>query len=122
NAMVRTLKEQLRAEDPDQGLAEVQTMTEVIADSQAQPRLQTLLLGAFGTVALVLACVGIYGVISYSVVQRMREIGVRMALGAAPGSILTLVLRQGLGLTIVGAIAGLLASFALTRYLQSLLF
>jgi putative ABC transport system permease protein len=121
-AMIGMVKEQIRAVDPDQGVAEIKTMENVIADSVAKPRLQTLLLGVFGAIAVLLACVGIYGVISYSVVQRVREIGVRMALGAESRSILGLVLRQGLGLTLVGVIAGLVASFALTRYLKSLLF
>jgi len=121
-AMIGLVKEQIRSVDSDQGVAEVQTMEEVIADSVARPRLQTLLLGVFGAIALALACVGIYGVISYLVVQRVREIGVRMALGAEPRSIMRMVLRQGLGLAAAGIIAGLAASFALTRYLETLLF
>jgi putative ABC transport system permease protein len=121
-AMIGAVKEQIRSVDPEQGVAQVETMEDLIAASVARPKLQTLLLGAFGVIALVLACVGIYGVIAYSVVQRIREIGVRMALGAAPQSILALVLRQGLGLTAAGVAAGLIASIALTRYLQTLLF
>ena len=85
------------------------------------PRLQTILLGAFGALGLVLACIGVYAVISYSVAQRMREMGIRLALGAAPNAIRALVLREGMSLALTGVAAGVLAAFALTRYLSTLL-
>ena len=98
------------------------TMEQRIADSVAQPRLQTTLLGAFGVLALMLACIGIYGVLSYAVSQRVREIGVRLALGATPGAILRQVLSGGLGLAAVGLIIGLGSALILTRYMESLLY
>ena len=121
-ALVAAVKEQIRAVDPEQGVSQIQTMESVVADSIARPRLQTVLLGAFAGVALVLACVGIYGVISYSVAQRTREIGVRLALGAEPRSIFRLVFREGLGLTAAGAAFGLLGAIALTRTMTTLLY
>jgi ABC-type antimicrobial peptide transport system permease subunit len=108
--------------DPDQGVLQVDTMESVLADSIARPRFQAVLLGAFGILALVLASVGLYGVISYSVEQRRREMGVRLALGAEPRLVARLVLREGLTLTIAGLALGLAASLGVTRYLRTLLF
>jgi putative ABC transport system permease protein len=88
----------------------------------AQPRLQTILLGAFGVLALMLACIGIYGVLAYAVSQRLREVGVRVALGATPGRILGEILGSGLGLVALGLFIGLGAALALTRYLEALLY
>jgi putative ABC transport system permease protein len=100
----------------------VQTMTEVMAASVAGQRFNMLLLGIFAGVALLLAAVGIYGVISYSVTQRTHEIGIRMALGAQTKDVLKLILGQGLLLAVIGVVIGILGAFALTRVMSSLLF
>jgi predicted permease len=103
-------------------LWDFETMEEIISDSLAAKRFAMLLLGAFATVALLLACVGIYGVISYFVGQRMHEIGVRLALGAQKHHVLRLVVGQGFVLTLVGVWCGLVGAFGLTRFLASLLY
>jgi putative ABC transport system permease protein len=100
----------------------VQTMNERLSDVVAEPRFQTLLLGLFGLVALVLVGAGVYGVVSYSVAQRAHEIGVRMALGAGQGHILRLVMGQGMKLALAGIAIGLVGALALTRLMKSLLF
>ena len=93
-----------------------------MSDSVARPRLQTALLGTFGVLALVLACIGIYGVLAYAVAQRMREMGIRAAVGAAPEALLREVLGGGLRLAGLGVVIGTTAALALTRYLQTLLY
>ena len=120
--MIAAVREAMRSVDPEQGVLETSTMEQRITDSVAQPRLQTILLGAFGLLALVLACIGIYGVLAYAVSQRLREIGVRVALGATPGTILGEILGSGLGLAALGLLIGLGAALALTRYLEALLY
>lgn len=108
--------------DKDQPVSNVRTLDQVFAAAISQERFQTLMLGVFATLALVLACVGLYGVISYSVVQRTHEIGVRMALGAQTGDVLRLVIRQGLFLTIAGLGLGIIAGLFATRVLTAMLF
>jgi putative ABC transport system permease protein len=100
----------------------IQTMNERLSEVVAEPRFQTLLLSLFGLVTLLLVSAGIYGVVAYSVAQRTHEIGIRMALGAAPGLVLKLVLTQALRLTAIGVVAGLVGAGLLTRLLKSLLF
>ena len=108
--------------DAEQPLADVRTLESLLADSVARARFNTLLLTVFAVVALVLAAVGIYGVMSYSVTQRTHEIGIRMALGAQTSDVLALVVKQGMTLAIVGVGVGMAASFALTRIMASLLY
>ena len=108
--------------DPDVPIADIRPMSEVIAVSTAQRRLTMTMLMIFAAVALVLASVGIYGVISYSVTQRTQEIGIRMALGAQRGDVLRMVVGQAMVLTIAGIVAGATGAFALTRLMTKLLF
>jgi putative ABC transport system permease protein len=110
------------AVDKDQPVSNVRTMNQVFAAAISQERFQALMLGLFAALALVLACVGLYGVISYSVVQRTHEIGVRMALGAQPVDVLRLVIRQGMLLTFAGLIVGIVAGTFVTRVLTDMLF
>jgi ABC-type antimicrobial peptide transport system permease subunit len=100
----------------------VRTVDELMDGSRAQPRFTVLLLGAFSAIALILAVVGIYGVLTYSVTQRWQELGIRLALGAERSDILRLVVGQGLALTLAGIVLGLIAAFALTRVMGSLLY
>jgi putative ABC transport system permease protein len=108
--------------DKDLAVSRVQTMTEVMDDSVAGPRFNMMLLAVFAGVAMVLAAVGIYGILSYAVAQRTHEIGVRMALGAQATDVLKLVVGQGVKLTLVGVALGLGAALAVTSVMESLLF
>jgi putative ABC transport system permease protein len=116
------LRHELAALDKDLPLYNVRTMEQVLCDSVSRRRFQMILIAAFAGVGLLLAAVGIYGVISYGVAQRRHEIGVRMALGARAADILKLVVGQGLGLTLAGVGLGLAGAFVLTRVLSSLLY
>ncbi|HEX8137724.1 MAG TPA: ABC transporter permease [Pyrinomonadaceae bacterium] len=116
------IRRQVQAVDPEQPVFNIKLLDAIVADSVGGQRLTTLLLSIFGALALVLASVGIYGVLSYSVAQRTHEIGIRMALGAQSRDILKMVLGQGLLLTLSGVALGLLAAFALTRVMASLLY
>jgi putative ABC transport system permease protein len=108
--------------DADQSVSKIQPLTAYLAESVARRRFTTLLLGLFGALALVLASVGIYGVVSYGVAQRTREIGIRTALGAGPRDVLLLVISQALRLAAIGMLVGGAAALGLTRFLASLLF
>ncbi|HYL10548.1 MAG TPA: ABC transporter permease [Candidatus Acidoferrales bacterium] len=108
--------------DPALPLANVRTMDEVLATAQSRPRFLTLLLGLFSSVALALAGVGIYGLMSYSVTQRTNEIGIRMALGAQPSDVLRLIVGHGMRLTLLGLLIGIAVAIGLTRTLASLWF
>ncbi len=113
---------EIRAVDPDQGVSEVLSMDQFVDRAVAVPRAQAVLLGGFGAVAVALGCIGVYGVLAYSVTQRQREIGLRIALGAAPAAAFALVLREGLWLIVAGLCIGLGTSVILTRFMQGLLY
>jgi putative ABC transport system permease protein len=97
-------------------------MEQLVSRSVASQRFNLILLGVFAALGLLLTAVGIYGVMAYSVTQRTYEIGVRIALGAKPGDVLKLIMKQGMTLTLIGVVLGVIASFALTRVIKNLLF
>jgi putative ABC transport system permease protein len=116
------IREQVLAVDPDQPVYNIRTMDKVVGDTRWPQRINMGSLGILAIISLMLAAIGIYGLISYSVTERMHEIGVRMALGAARGDILKLMLKQGGVLLLIGLFIGLIGAFALTRIMSSLLF
>ena len=121
-AFATTLRHDVQALDKDQPIYNVRTMDDVVANSLGTRRVSMQLFTVFGGAALLLAAIGIYGVMAYSVTQRTQEIGIRMALGAQKMDILRLVVRQGMALALIGVIAGLAGAFALTRMISNLLF
>jgi predicted permease len=120
--LVGAVREQLNELDSSLPLADVRTMDDVLERAQARPRFLTLLLSLFSGVALAIATVGMYGVVSFSVARRTKEFGLRMVLGAQGGDVLGLVMKQGAGMVLMGLAAGLLTAFGLTRLMASLLF
>jgi len=120
--MVGSIRAQISAADSDQPVTEIKTVDELMNGSLTQPRFAMFLLSMFSAIALVLAVVGIYGVLAHSVAQRRQELGIRMALGAEKSDILKLVVRQGIQLTAIGVLIGLVAAAALTRLISSLLY
>jgi putative ABC transport system permease protein len=120
--VVGAIREALKAIDKDQPIDKVTTMSSVVSRSIGARRFYMQLLGMFAALAFILAAVGIYGVVSYSVAQRTREIGIRVALGAQSRDVLGLVVKEALRLTVLGVILGLAGAFAATRILRSLLF
>ena len=121
-AMISAIQSRIWSLDKSQPIEDVETMDQLIASSNTAPRFQTSVLTVLGAIGVLLALVGIYGVISYSVAQRTHEIGIRMALGAERGQVMRLVLAQALRLAVVGIAIGVAASLALTRFISSLLF
>jgi predicted permease len=122
SSVAAAIRKEVAAIDRNQPLTSVKTMAEVIGATTAPRRFNTWLLGVFATVALVLATLGIYSVISYSITLRTQEIGIRMALGARRPAILMMVLRKGMLLTLVGTVLGVAGAFVLTRWMSSMLF
>jgi len=121
-SLVGSVRQVIREVDPDQPVSNIATMADVLGEEASQRRMGMIMLVAFAGLALLLASLGIYGVLAYFVTQHTNEIGVRLALGATPRNILFLVLKKGMGLTLVGVVIGVVASFALTRLMSSLLF
>jgi putative ABC transport system permease protein len=121
-SLLAPIRQKVHELDPDLALANVRTMDQWLSNSAAQPRLNTVLLSIFAFVALLIASIGIYGVLAYSVSQRSGEIGVRMALGATPRGVLRLVVGEGMKVALIGIGAGLLGGLALGRTLSSLVF
>ncbi|HYL73990.1 MAG TPA: ABC transporter permease [Bryobacteraceae bacterium] len=120
-AIAKAAREAVWAVDPDQPISDTGTMEDIVDLEVADHKQQTTLLGSFAALALVLASLGIYGVLSYMVTQRTREIGLRMALGASPGDVTGMVVRQGLALAALGIAIGLGVAFAVTRSMTKLL-
>jgi putative ABC transport system permease protein len=121
-SLAAAARNELRNIDRDQPISEITSLAQLRSRSVAQPRIITLLLGLFAAIALALATVGIYGVISYSVTRRTHEIGIRVAMGARAVDVLKLVLRQGMALILIGIVIGLASSFALMRLMSNMLF
>ena len=120
--LVASIRREVQAIDKDQPLANVRTLEALMAQSVAPRRFNLLLLGLFAAVALLLGAIGLYGVLSYVLTQRTRELGIRMALGAQAGDVLRLIIKHGMALALVGVVIGLAAAFALMRLMSGLLF
>jgi putative ABC transport system permease protein len=121
-SLAATVRQTVWEIDKDQPVSDISSMEEIVSDSVARQRFSMLLLGAFAGLALVLAAVGIYGVMSYSVAQRTREIGIRMTLGAQRSDVMKMTIGQGLRLVLTGVAIGLAGAFVLTRVMSTLLF
>ncbi len=122
NQLIAAVRQQVKAIDPDQPIYSVRTMDDIRSESVAPERLNLTLLSIFAGLALVLAVVGIYGVMSYTVTQRTHEIGIRMAIGAQPRDVFRMVIGQGMMLAFIGVVCGLIGAFGLTRLMASMLF
>jgi putative ABC transport system permease protein len=121
-ALTQALKDTVWSFDRNLPISQVLTMDAVVADANAQPRFEMLLLGIFAAVALLLAAVGIYGVMSYAVSRRTHEIGIRVSLGASRADVVLLVIRQGMVLALIGSAVGILGALGLSRLMKSLLY
>jgi putative ABC transport system permease protein len=121
-SVVPDVRREIASVDADQPITSIRTAEELMNTSRAQPRFTMILLGIFSATALILAVIGIYGVLAYSVAQRRQELGIRLALGAEQSSILRLVVGQGLRLALIGIAVGVIAALVLTRLMTSILF
>jgi putative ABC transport system permease protein len=121
-ALLPTIRQRIHELDTELAMAYVRTMDRWVSNNAAQPRINAILLGGFATVALAIAAIGIYGVLAYSVNQRTREIGLRMALGSMPGGVLHLIVGEGMKVVLTGIGIGLLGGLALGRVVASLVF
>ncbi|HYL47446.1 MAG TPA: FtsX-like permease family protein [Candidatus Limnocylindrales bacterium] len=122
SAVAAAIRREAQKIDPDLPITDISTYSDAITKTVADQRFRTWLFGLFGSLALILAAVGLYAVISFSVAQRTHEIGIRLALGAQPGEVLKLVIEQGVKLAGLGIVVGGVGAFALTRMMRSLLF
>ncbi len=120
--LVEAIRQQVYQADPRQSIGNIATMDQLLGDAVAEPRLNAAMVGSFAGIALLLACVGIYGVVSYMVKQRTHEIGIRIALGAQKSDVLRMVMGQGLKLALIGVAIGIAGALGLTRFLSSLLY
>jgi len=121
-ALAPVVRREIHAIDPLMPVANEQPLARLVADIAAQPRFTAMIFGLFASAALVLAVVGVYGLVAYGVTQKRREIGVRLALGATPSRIVVGVVRYGVGLTGFGIAIGLWAAYALSRFMQGILY
>lgn len=121
-ALAGPLREAVRRLDPNVPVADIRPMSDVVATALATPRLTGVLLSGFAAIALALAVVGLYGVLSYVVARRTHEIGIRMALGADGRDVVAMVVRHGLTLAVIGVVLGVAAAFSLTRVMRGLLY
>jgi len=121
-ALLPAIRREVQSQDKNLPVFDATTLREAVGTTLNQQKLYATLIGSFALVALILAAIGIYGVISYSVARRTHEIGIRMALGAERSEVLKLVTRQGMLLTLIGLVAGLPTALGLTRFLKSLLY
>jgi putative ABC transport system permease protein len=120
--MVAAIRSEVQSMDKNLPMYNIKTLDQYIASSVSQPRFNMLLLCIFASAALLLTIVGLYGVLSYAVTERTHEIGVRMALGANTADVLKLIVKQGMGLTLIGVALGLLGAYAFGQITESLLF
>jgi len=121
-ALVPIARAEAAAIDPDMSVNESHSMADLASDAVSEPRFRTLLLGTFASLALALASIGVFGVLSYFVTQRTREIGIRMALGATPRRVLELIVSEGMRVVLLGLVIGLAGGLALGRTVQSLVY
>jgi predicted permease len=120
--LIHAIRSELEQVDKNLPMADIHSMNEIVAQSVAQPRLEAILLGVFGGLAMLLAAVGIYGVMSYTVTQRTNEIGIRMALGASRAAVLQMIISQGVRLAAIGLAIGIVLAFGVTRVMTKVLF